>query len=194
MTSATEQRVFIEGREACESLFDQKRAELLHELELIKQVREQVHLLAPRENALAFYSKALMACTAGFDPFRPNPTWKQGFLQAPTPIPGTTHLIFNWPLPQGAIDAHKRAKGLGTFDVYSVHSPISAAFTAVYTPLPAPTAVAVLRDPVLIGWINGTTGNVSGRLKVRAADQALPLLGFLIAAWDLVEDLRPGMG
>jgi hypothetical protein len=74
--------------------------------------------------------------------------------------------IFNAPMPQRAIVAYRRARQSGLFDTFTVHSPRAADFRAIAA---AEAPSLGLLDPVLIGHI--------------AADT------FLIAQWDLAEDL-----
>jgi hypothetical protein len=169
--------------------FEEQLAQLEHELRLLRQVSEQRFLIRPRVERLAMYNKAIRAVNAGFDPYVPNPAWLIGFLQAFN-RPGVSQLVFNAPLPQGVVDAFGRAKALAIFDVYSVHSPLPDAFKTVYKPLPPPPPQPIHRDPVLVGWLNAAVGASGGYLTVVTKDPNMERLGFIIGAWDLVEDIR----
>ncbi|HLY65173.1 MAG TPA: hypothetical protein VKU60_06555 [Chloroflexota bacterium] len=75
--------------------------------------------------------------------------------------------IFNAPMPAHAATAYRRAQGCGLFETFAVHSPRAEDFRSVSA---AEAPSLGLLDPVLVGII--------GEQR------------FLIAQWDLAEDLQ----
>lgn len=160
--------------------------QLEHEIALMQSLPEMKSVLNNQKKELAEQKKYLTAVEAGFDPFFPPSvgTWYQGFLVDPKK--NADYRVWNRALPAFVIEAYQRAKELGIFATYTVHSTEIGAFVEKHS---TPTFMDRLSsiDPLLVGWTDlfvGSSRHWSDR-ACRPAGRA-----FLIAQWDMAKDLR----
>lgn len=164
--------------------FKEYGAQLRHEIALLKQVPEMKSQRKGMESKLRDTEKAIIANEV-FQAYTPNHTWLCGFLsnfKSDRP-----YLLYNRALPQEAIDALNKAKSLGVFDQFTVHSPDKSAFDEI-------RPVVQRIDPVLVGWIGPSVSvrqkhSPDGITYYGNFTEVIGGTGFLLHAWDLAKDL-----
>jgi hypothetical protein len=168
--------------------FEEILAQSKYELDLMRKVPEMKTQRASLAKRLEVIEKCRKASEAGFALYSAPSGWSYGFLSRPSWNMKGNYSLYHRAMPLKAIEALAKAKRLGIFDVFTVHSADGTAFFEQPARPPARSW-----DPVLVGHVNtayqiASNGNFAG---LRIDD---PKVGerysFLLSAWDLATDLK----
>lgn len=193
-------------------LYEQLMAQAKYELELMKRLPEMKKQRTMLESRISIIQKCLVASQAGFAEFHPAQGWLLGFLSAPM-VKNRLHRLvkasdnynlYTRPMPAVAIEAYIKARALGVFTAFTIHSPDASAFREYVPQISTARRVKnsagawvenVLSklDPVLIGWVNGEAVAKDGSdsfYNISEVSQSDIKHPFLVAAWDLGVDLQ----